>query len=421
MGCASSSTNVTVIKDTVTVTGGEEHSFFGKYTLGGKLGKGGFAQVRILENTGSAGPLAVKIMDLRQADSTGKLVPNARFRKEAVEEAGAWREAGIHANIVGLRDAFLEHGACFFVMELCNESFQNFLKNASDELNESAYSRIFGELFAGLNHVHGKRVVHRDIKPDNVMVSGGVVKLCDFGLAGVLPLSGGGGLSGIYGTAPFMSPEMLNREIYRTEVDVWSMGVIAYTMFYGDFPYLPKIRNSAEMKKVIREGATLPSFQAKGRSGQKPLPAVSEEAEALVRALLNRNRDSRIDAAGALQFKFILNGPSSEEKLPSLQTTLRACLKCGAFENRPVDKFDSELDPLLDKLHRRHTGRALVQDAVKAPTKADHSSRSDASTVASLGTSSQMTNGSTITPDWKTSNMSTGGCHQASHSLGQPI
>lgn len=423
MGCTAS-TSVTAIKDTIDVS--EQSSFFEKYTLGGKLGKGGFAQVRILENTGKAGPLAVKIMDLRQADGTGKLVPNARFRKEAVEEAGAWRQAGHHANIVGLLDAFLEHGACFFVMELCDESFQSFLKDAGDELNERAYSRIFGELFAGLNHVHSKNVVHRDIKPDNVMVSGGVAKLCDFGLAGVLPTSGGNGLCGVYGTAPFMAPEMLNRENYRTEVDVWSMGVIAYTCFFGDFPYVPKVKNSAEMKKAIREGTTLPSFKAKSRSGSghKLLPAISKQAEALVRALLDRSKDTRIVASDALQHSFILHFPSSEDKLPSLQTTLRVCVKCGAFENRPVDKFDGNLDPLLDKLHHKHTGSALVQEAVKAPAKlkVSHSTRSDASTAASSDTDSAFTVGSN-TPDWKTINMSVGGCHtgRASHSLGQPI
>jgi hypothetical protein len=175
------------------------------------------------------------------------------------------------------------------------------------------------------------------------------------------------------------------------------------------------------MKRVIREGKTLPLFKPRGRSSGKSLNPVSKEACACAKELLQRDKELRIKAEDVLNLEWLAQGPTPDERLPSLKSTLSVVLKCGAFENRPVDKFDSELDPLLDKLHRRHTGRALVQDAVKAPTKADHSSRSDASTVASLGTSSQMTNGSTITPDWKTSNMSTGGCHQASHSLGQPI
>jgi serine/threonine protein kinase len=200
------------------------------------------------------------------------------------------------------------------------------------------------------------------------------------------------------------------------------MGVIAYTFFYGDFPYVPQVKSSAEMKKVIREGTTLPSFQPKSRgSGHRSLPAISKQAEALVRALLDRSKDSRIVASDALQHNFILNAPSSE-KLPSLQTTFRVCLKCGAFENRPVDKFDGNLDPLLDKLHSKHTGFALVQEAVKAPAKlkVNHSTRSDASTAASSDTDSAFTVGSNA-PDWKTSNMSVGGCHQVSHSFGQPI
>jgi serine/threonine protein kinase len=257
------------------------------------------------------------------------------------------------------------------------------------------------------------------------MVSGGVCKLCDFGLAGVLPLSGAG-LSGIYGTAPFMAPEMLNREHYRTEVDVWSIGVIAYVFFNADFPYLPEQKNSAEMKKVIREGKQQPSFRPRARSGQKQLPSASKDAETFCRALLNRSRDTRIDAAEALKLQFLAKGPGAEETLPSLKLTFKACLKCGAFENRPVDKFDQNLDPLLDQLHRRHTGNSLAQADVRPTPKPkgkqsrsdstqDNCERSRTPSVVS-GASSVLSSNSAATPDWKTNNMSAGGRHEASHS-----
>lgn len=390
------------------------NSFFDKYRLAGKLGKGGFAQVRAL----SDGGLAVKIMDLRKEDANGRWLEDSRYRKEAVEEAGAWRAAGHHDNIVCLQDAFLESGACFFVMERCDQTFQRYI--ISIDLNERALVSIFSQLFTGLAHVHSRNVVHRDIKPDNVMVSGSVCKLCDFGLAGVLPASGAG-LTGVYGTAPFMCPEMLDKKPYKTEADVWSMGVMLYVLCFGGFPYLPEIKNSTEMKRVIREGRKLPTFSATpvSRAGKvpSPLPKVSIQAQRCCRLLLIRGQHDRITAEAVLKETFLASQP--QEKLPSLAPILAMALKSGAFENRKVDKVDGELDPLLAKLHKRQTGLELKQDTesprTKKPFVASDASQSTTASTASVvsDTSSRHSTTSTVTPRWQTNNMSIGGRHHA--------
>jgi serine/threonine protein kinase len=403
----------------------DPESFFDKYTLGGKLGKGGFAQVRAL----TVDTLAVKIMDLRSEGEDGRLVQNNRYRKEAVEEAGCWRAVGRHTNIVGLQDAFLEHGACFFVMERCSQTFQSFLSQGAGEkeLNQRAIQRIFREVLSGVAHVHSCSVVHRDLKPDNVMVNHGVCKLCDFGLAGMIPSKGG--LTGVYGTAPFMCPEMLLKEPYKSEADVWSIGVMMYVFCFGGFPYVPEIKSSVEMKKSIKEGKVLPTFTPVSKSGSKSassMPRVSQDTSNFVRELLNRDQAARISAADALQLDFMRNPLPPDAGLLSLKPLFPFVLKCGAFENRRIDKVDGALDPLLEKLHKRYHGIELSQaEEPPSPTRSKNKiSTSDASTAASnkdacgssqalsvVSGSSRNTSSSTMTPQWRTSNMSVGGRH----------
>merc|ERR1719158_1096216 len=95
-------------------------------------------------------------------------------------------------------------------------------------------------MLRALEAIHSVHVVHRDIKPDNFLCSGGLhtIKLCDFGLAESVAASGHQVvMRDIYGTAPFMSPEMLSCNGYDISTDMWSFAVIAYVMMLGSFPY----------------------------------------------------------------------------------------------------------------------------------------------------------------------------------------
>lgn len=367
-----------------------DEGFFAKYTLGLKIGRGGFAQVRALTDTA----LAVKVMDLREGGRTA-----------AKLEMGAWRTAGQHSNIVALHDAYLEQGASFFVMDRCEQNLQKYLAHGAgfQELNERGLSRVFGDLLRGLGHIHGQQVVHRDIKLDNVMVNSGVCKICDFGLSTVLPKEGG--ITGVYGTAPFMCPEMLLRRPYRIEVDLWSLGVVAYVLFYGNFPYEPEVKKAAEMKKVIMDGFRRPTFRASSSSRPStPLPAVSSDAEHFARELLNRKQFDRVSAEEAMELKFIRKGPSSNRELPTLAPYFAAASQIGAFENRRPDKEDETLDPLLRQLHQRHTGATLPcerpnpRTTLAPPVKSKAVVFSAASTASGESTATATTAASLLPP-----------------------
>merc|ERR1712032_1489498 len=173
------------------------------------------------------------------------------IKREAVMEAKVWSKVSRHANVVCLKKSFLQDRLCFFVMEKCDGSLLTYLESwAGSELNEFSLGSLFAQMLRACDHIHKLGIVHRDIKPDNFLTKQSVVKMCDFGLADVMPATLG--LCGVFGTAPYMAPEMLKNHRYGCKVDIWSMGVVAYVLLFGEFPYTPAERTSLAMKRVIR-------------------------------------------------------------------------------------------------------------------------------------------------------------------------
>lgn len=308
-------------------------TFFDKYRLGSKLGSGRFGQVRAL----TCKHLAVKILDLRRRHG-GCFVQDAHAVHAALQEADSWVAADYHDNIVLLRDAFLQDDVCFFIMDRCDMSFKQFL--TTSEMTDRKLAWIFSDMLAGLSHLHRRLIVHRDVKPGNVVVNQETCKLCDFGLARILP-DGNEGLSGVCGTSPFIAPEMLQQKLYKTESDVWSMGVMLYVLCFGSLPYAGK--GDVLMEQSICDGKQLPSFRSVG------LPSVCIHAQSLARNLLNRNPGQRMTAGQALEHP-LFQGKAPTQ--PCLQPIVHSALKCGAFERGLCDVHE-DLDVLLGKLHEK--------------------------------------------------------------------
>eukprot|EP00928_Gymnodinium_smaydae_P001274 TRINITY_DN10488_c0_g1_i1.p1 TRINITY_DN10488_c0_g1~~TRINITY_DN10488_c0_g1_i1.p1 ORF type:complete len:190 (-),score=19.67 TRINITY_DN10488_c0_g1_i1:715-1284(-) len=177
-------------------------------------------------------------------------------------------------------------------MELCTLSLWQAIQTKPSEVHESIVV-ILGEILSAVSHCHGLGVVHRDVKPENFLFGGedgATLKLCDFGLAEVMPKAGF--LVGVCGSAPYMAPEVVRCKPYNEKVDVWSVGVIAYLISFRRFPYLPKSKGSDAMKALIREGKPSPFF-------------TSDERGLFLRKLLQRSEDNRCSALDALQSRFL--------------------------------------------------------------------------------------------------------------------
>ncbi|TNJ29275.1 Kinase, NEK [Giardia muris] len=125
------------------------------------------------------------------------------------------------------------------VMDLCCGDLReemNRRKNAGRPYTDREVWRVIREVAAALAYLHEKRLVHRDLKPDNVFLSSdGRCVLGDFGVAKVLEDSS---QMGTYaGTKPYMAPEIHREERYGKSVDVWALGVVAYEMCTGRLPF----------------------------------------------------------------------------------------------------------------------------------------------------------------------------------------
>lgn len=377
-------------------------SFFEAYTLGDKLGKGSFAQVRETRHQASSGVFAVKIMSLQDTNKAGlhpeeepssissKMAsvfsrnPQVHRTQEehAREEARVWLQAGEHANVVGLKAAFLQADICFFVMDLCETPLLRHLRcgAGAEFLQEASLGRVLSQALAGVGHIHGRGVLHRDIKPDNFMVQDGTVRLCDFGLSVLLPQNER--VFGCCGTAPFCAPEMLLRQPYGKQADVWSLGVMAYVLLFGAYPYNPADKSAKAMREAIAKGQPLPQFRpSKSISSASK---VSSKALSFVQRLLNRDPAMRGSAEDALASTYLVDlreGLYDEAELPSLLSQLELAERLYVLEQRELNRSVDKLDPMLFRLASRTLARQK-----SGLSKTTHSEGSDRNKVQRIST-----------------------------------
>lgn len=162
--------------------------------------------------------------------------PSARLLG-LVKEVRVWRRCR-HVNILDLYSTVLADNAIWIVQELAERSLADVIawKDSGVDLNEARMSRIMGDLLEALQFLHGKGVLHRDVRSDNVMLSSaGVCKLSDFTHAGELS-AGVSWRHSVIGTPYWMAPEVIKADKYDVRCDVWSLGVVLWEMIEGDPP-----------------------------------------------------------------------------------------------------------------------------------------------------------------------------------------
>jgi len=330
-------------------------SFDTKYTLGEKLGEGGFGQVRSahlrnkykLEDEDDAGPQdrAVKILFICTKGMGRRRVgkPCAHLRNKAEREAAVWSAVSGNEHCVQLIETFTERRFCFMVMERCRCSVLHDLHQMAN-IGEADIARVFREMLLSIAFLHEKGFVHRDIKPANFLLGGEqghTVKLCDFGLAVSVPPRGR--LAGECGTAPYKAPEMVTGCGYLQKVDIWSLGVTAYLILFGDFPYFPRHRLQS-FEDVIASGEPAPEFRRSDSHCHSP----SQQAVSFVRTLLARSIDDRCTAAEALKNPFVLDQGCGSDDATKNQSSTSLKVTIGKARQR-TQEFDVPVDPTVQR------------------------------------------------------------------------
>ncbi|HEX3802751.1 MAG TPA: protein kinase [Solirubrobacteraceae bacterium] len=204
----------------------------GRYRVEGRLGVGGMSTVLLAIDERLERHVAVKLLAEHLADDPTFV---SRFRREALAAARL-----VHPNIVQVFDSGFDEAAHqhFIVMEYVpGQSCAEILRDRG-HLDVDQAVDIIAQACRGLDYAHRNGVVHRDVKPGNLMVSeSGVVKLADFGIARATGQTSITQVGSVLGTAAYLSPEQARGEEAGPQADLYSLGVVSYQLLSGRLPY----------------------------------------------------------------------------------------------------------------------------------------------------------------------------------------
>ena len=230
--------------------------FASRYTIERPIARGGMAEVYLAQDQVLDRPVAVKVLFEEYARDPSFV---ERFRREAQNAA-----ALNHPNIVGIYDWGQEHGTYFIVMEYVEGRSLRDIMRAEGQIPAMQAAGLAAEIADALAFAHRNGVVHRDVKPGNVLItSTGQVKVADFGIA-ANPTNPSQGLTqtgAVMGTATYFSPEQAQGFAVDGRTDVYALGVVLYEMVTGQAPFQADTPVAVAMKHV-REAPVPPSHYA---------------------------------------------------------------------------------------------------------------------------------------------------------------
>ena len=263
----------------------------GRYRLDSRLGAGGMSTVFMALDTVLERPVAVKLLAEHLADDEAFV---ARFRREALAAARLQ-----HPNIVQVFDSGLDEpsGRHYIVMEYVEGPSCADLIRDQGVLDIDQAVGIVRDACHGLDYAHRAGVVHRDVKPGNLLISKdtGAVKLADFGIAKAAEQTRITQVGSVLGTAAYLSPEQATGAESTPASDIYSLGVCAYQFLSGRLPHEYGSLTELALKQQNDEIEPIRSFR----------PEVPETLDRAIRVSLARDPEQRyasaLDMAQAVQ------------------------------------------------------------------------------------------------------------------------
>jgi tRNA A-37 threonylcarbamoyl transferase component Bud32 len=273
----------------------------GRVRIGELIARGGMAEVYYGEHTSLDRRVAVKIMRDHVDDDPDT---RARFEREARVVASLQ-----HPNIIQIFDYELADGRPCIVMELVEGvSLGNYLKalqKRGEQLPFDMIARILGDIASAVDYAHSQNIVHRDIKPPNVLLrsKSGIIGadnplpedvepvLTDFGLVRLLDSSIQTSTGTVSGTPAYMSPEQARGDRVDRKTDIYSLGVMLYEMLAGDVPFGAESSFGVLMKHL--------------NEPPPPIPGISAGLQAIIDRALAKNPALRYDSARQFVDEFI--------------------------------------------------------------------------------------------------------------------
>jgi len=287
-------------------TGEEPH--IGKYRLLKTIGKGNFAKVKLAKHIPTGKEVAIKIIDKTQLNpgSLQKLFREVRIMKTLD-----------HPNIVKLFQVIETEKTLYLVMEYASggEVFDYLVLHG--RMKEKEARAKFRQIVSAVQYCHQKKIIHRDLKAENLLLDSEMnIKIADFGFSNeFIP---GNKLDTFCGSPPYAAPELFQGKKYDgPEVDVWSLGVILYTLVSGSLPF---------------DGSTLRELRERVLRGKYRIPFyMSTDCENLLKKflVLNPARRASLEVSTSttsqqtiMKDRWMNMGFEEEELLPFKEPTL---------------------------------------------------------------------------------------------------
>ncbi|XP_037031745.1 serine/threonine-protein kinase MARK2-like isoform X4 [Bradysia coprophila] len=272
----------------------EEH--IGKYKLLKTIGKGNFAKVKLAKHIPTGKEVAIKIIDKTQLNpgSLQKLFREVRIMKMLD-----------HPNIVKLFQVIETEKTLYLVMEYASggEVFDYLVLHG--RMKEKEARAKFRQIVSAVQYCHQKRIIHRDLKAENLLLDSEMnIKIADFGFSN--EFTPGSKLDTFCGSPPYAAPELFQGKKYDgPEVDVWSLGVILYTLVSGSLPF---------------DGTTLRELRERVLRGKYRIPFyMSTDCENLLRKFLVLNPAKRASLETIMRDKWMNMGYEDDELKPFIE------------------------------------------------------------------------------------------------------
>ena len=259
------------------------------YDIKEKLGSGKFGLIKLGINKKTNQKVAIKIMSKsNMANDDLELV---RTEIEILKICQ-------HPNIIQLYDVFENINYFYIIMEYCSGGdLFSYLEKRNFRLPENQACKFMHKMCAAIYYIHQYGIAHRDLKPENVLMTSNDenadLRILDFGLSKIIGPDEK--CTEPYGTLSYVAPEVLLDIPYGKEVDLWSLGVIAYLMLSGSLPFDDRESEEEIARKTVSED---PPY--KGSIWKK----ISNEAKDFIKKLLVKNPEKRMNVKEALQHEW---------------------------------------------------------------------------------------------------------------------
>ena len=259
------------------------------YLYGRLIGQGAFGKVNIGLNVLTGRVVAIKSFNKKDLNKNGENMRKILYETNLMKKLN-------HPNITKILEMFEDDDYILISMEYINGgNLFSFVKKRR-KLSEKTAKFLFRQIILGIKHIHSHKIVHRDIKLENILIDlNNNIKICDFGIGRILT-SSKQLLHDKCGTPMYMAPEILlssrSQGYEGFPVDVWSSGISLYIMLSGSLPFNLKNNESSSIEEESDNNIEL-QYSIINKE-PKHIEKISDEARDLLKGLLNKNPNKRL-------------------------------------------------------------------------------------------------------------------------------